>query len=377
MKCVFISCFDNYENRIKPIERFLNQKGYECEYITSDFDHIKKSFYSSKREKAIQIKVLPYYKNISINRLISHFMFSKKALKEVKRIKPDLLYVMLPPNSLARFMTRYKKNNEVKLIYDVYDLWPETFPLRKAKRLLILPFKIWRSFRDNNLYAADIVITECKLFQKKIRNVLTKKTSEVLYLTKEESEIGDIPNINDSTFDICYLGSINNIIDIELIVKLLSAINEIKSVILHVIGDGENRDQFIDSVKNCGVRVKYYGKVYEEGKKKQIFDKCLFGINIMKESVCVGLTLKSLDYFQAGLPIINNIPGDTAEMIEKYGVGFNVNNENIIIVSKNVAKIDKEELMNMRKKTDLLFRELFSSKAFKRRLEEIFKSIEK
>lgn len=377
MKCVFISCFDNYENRIKPIEMFLIKKGYKCEYITSDFDHIKKTSYKSKRDNTIQINVIPYYKNISIRRLVSHFIFSKKAFKEIKQIKPDLLYVMLPPNILAFYMSRYKKNNEVKLIYDLYDLWPETFPFKKVKGLLTIPFKLWGGLRDNNIETADKIITECGLFKEKVDKKLIKKQSEILYLTKEESKIKSQPNINNLSVDICYLGSINNIIDIELIVKLISSINEIKPVTLHIIGDGENREIFIDNVKKCGAKVKYYGKVYEEEKKKLVFDKCLFGINIMRESVCVGLTLKSLEYFQAGLPVLNNIPADTAEIIEKYGAGFTVNKDNISIVARKVAVIDKKELVVMRERTNLLFKELFSSSAFEERWEEIFNAIEK
>jgi hypothetical protein len=39
MKCVLISCFNAYDQRIRPIETFLRGKGYDCEYITSDFNH--------------------------------------------------------------------------------------------------------------------------------------------------------------------------------------------------------------------------------------------------------------------------------------------------------------------------------------------------
>ena len=34
--------------------------------------------------------------------------------------------------------------------------------------------------------------------------------------------------------------------------------------------------------------------------------------------------MKSIDYFEAGLPILNNIQGDTWEIIEKENVGVNI-----------------------------------------------------
>ena len=36
----------------------------------------------------------------------------------------------------------------------------------------------------------------------------------------------------------------------------------------------------------------------------------------MKQEVFVGLTMKSIDYFEAGLPIINNIHGDTWNIVK-------------------------------------------------------------
>ena len=158
MKCVIINCFNNYnyDIRVKPIEAFLIEKGYKCEYITSDFNHVTKSRNIFNRTKSIQIKVLPYHKNLSVRRLLSHYIFARKAIQEVKHIKPDLLYVILPPNSLAWLASRYKRNNKVKLVYDIYDLWPESFPSSKVKNLLKLPFKIWSSLRDKNLSAAIV-----------------------------------------------------------------------------------------------------------------------------------------------------------------------------------------------------------------------------
>ena len=33
--------------------------------------------------------------------------------------------------------------------------------------------------------------------------------------------------------------------------------------------------------------------------------------------------MKSMDYFEAGLPIINNIHGDTWSFVDKFGIGVN------------------------------------------------------
>ena len=375
MKCVFISCFDSYDIRIKPIEVFLSQRGYECDYITSDFNHVEKSNYTVNRNKTIQIKVLPYYKNLSVRRLLSHYIFAKKAIREVKRIKPDLLYVMLPPNSLAWFASRYKKKNKVRLVYDLYDLWPETFPSRKAKNLLALPFKFWGGLRDKNLSAADFVITECNLYQSILKDVLKGIKTKTIYLAKSEARIDNEFLLDKDKIHLCYLGSINNIIDIPKIKKLVKAINELKPTVLHIIGDGGKKDTLIKEIKNTGAIVEYYGKVYDPKEKQQIFDKCHFGLNIMKDTVCVGLTLKSIDYFQAGLPILNSIRADTTLIVEQYKIGINVTDENIANVATKVVNANVGELLEMRENTKKVFNSLFSLEAFNEKLEDVFKKI--
>ena len=51
--------------------------------------------------------------------------------------------------------------------------------------------------------------------------------------------------------------------------------------------------------------------------------RCHFGFNLMKPDVRVGLTMKSVDYFRHDLPILNNIPADTAELVDREQVGVN------------------------------------------------------
>ena len=315
MKAVCVSCFNYYNNRIKYVEQILKKEGYNVYYITSDFDHIDKIRYTVERSNTIQIHVNPYYKNLSVQRLLSHYF------------------------------------------------------------LLSIPFRIWRKLRDNNINAADIIITQCKLYQEKINYVLNKTKTYTLYLTKEESKIQSAPIIDPNIINICYLGSINNIIDMSSISQLLANINKIKPVVLHIIGDGENREKFIENVKSSGVNVIFYGKIYDEQKKREIFDKCSFGINMMKKTVCVGLTMKSIDYFQAGLPILNNIQVDTEQLVKEYNIGFNVRDKNVESVAVRIANVDIKELMEMRENTRRVFEKLFSLEAFNKRLVDVIKEM--
>ena len=110
-------------------------------------------------------------------------------------------------------------------------------------------------------------------------------------------------------------------------------------------------------------------------KKQNIFDNCHFGLNIMKDNVCVGLTMKSIDYFQHGLPIINNIQADTTKIVLENGIGFNLTNENIGLVSRQILESKSNDFLLMRENTKKVFNEMFSQIAFEKKLNSIIEGI--
>lgn len=373
MKAVIVNCFDTYEDRVNLVHEFLNAKGYDVTVIQSDFRHFKKVHRIDKKENFVFVKSNPYYKNLSITRLTSHYRFSNDAFKVVESISPDLLYVFIPPNSLTKFAARYKKmNNNVKLIFDLIDLWPETMPIGKAKRFP--PFTFWGGMRNKGLKFADLLITECNLYQEVLGDVIKDINTETIHLAKRNIDVTSNPELSKDKIDLAYLGSINNIIDIPTIKKIIQVLNEIKPVTLHIIGDGESKQELIEEVKSTGAVIDYHGKIYDAQVKQDIFDRCHFGLNIMKENVCVGLTMKSIDYFQHGLPILNNIPADTADIVEKNGIGINVfKNKDLRKTLGDIINLKEDSMLRMRNNTLNTFTKQFSIEAYFQRVEAVYK----
>ena len=134
---------------------------------------------------------------------------------------------------------------------------------------------------------------------------------------------------------------------------------------LHIIGDGEKRKALIDAAKAAGANVIFYGKVYDRTAKQMIMDQCHAGLNIMKKSVFVGLTMKSMDYFECGIPIINNIKGDTWQFVDEYGIGVNINQK---------VEITAGQILELQKKRDSVHdfgKAWFDVKVFNEKLDRI------
>lgn len=323
MNIVIVDCFDTWEHRVDLLYKVLTSEGHKVRVMMSDFRHIEKVYRNDRKKDYIFFHAEPYEKNISIARLRSHVRLGKRIFSFIERHSSniDLLWVLAPPNVFISDVAKFKqKNPGVRLIIDLIDLWPETMPVGKIKPLL-WP---WKMLRNKYLRYAETVVTECNLYQEVLGSVLNGIDVHTLYLAREDN--GYIPKLNlpDDKISLCYLGSINNIIDIDAIGSVIRECERIKPVILHIIGDGEKKDELVRVTEIAGASVVDHGKVYDRQLKQEIFDSCHYGLNIMKKTVCIGLTMKSVDYFEFGLPIINNIHGDTWDVIERCGCGTNV-----------------------------------------------------
>ncbi|MBQ9299952.1 MAG: glycosyltransferase [Clostridia bacterium] len=362
-RAVCVSCFDFYDHRVELVMDQLRSRGYKCTYITGDFSHFTQQKYTINVPGGEQVPTIPYYKNMSVARVASHHFFAKAVFKRIEEIRPDFLYLMVPPNSLSLRAGRYKKKHpKVKLVLDLYDLWPETFPNGRAKKLAALPFKLWGLMRDKGLKYADLVYTECDLYRHVLKKQLKDKETRLLPICRETPTTGPEPVAPDGPeLSLCYLGSIGKLLDIDALTELLRQMAALRPVNFHIIGEGETRAEVIRAAEDTGAHVMYYGRVYDPQKRQAIFDQCHFGINIMKTDVCVGLTMKSLDYFAGGLPIINGIEADTRRIIRKYDAGIELDRGDIARTAREAAMMTAERNTAMRRNTLRMFEENFSA----------------
>ena len=350
-----ISCSDHYGHRMQLWDTCLQKEGFSTTYLTGDFDHYTKKPYVCQIPGTVQLAVRPYQKNISVDRILSHRDFAEKALGYLEQVHPKVIVSLLPPNFLAHYLATYKKRHpETILIFDIFDLWPETFPSGGVKKLLAPAFSVWGWLRDHSLPKADYITTECELFREKLH--LPQEKSQTVHFWSAPAPVTSSPNLAEDSVSLCYVGFINNVIGIDEICGLIQNLSQLKPVKLHIIGAGERTEEFITQAQNAGAEVSYHGAVYDPAQKQQIMDACHFGLNVMKSSVCVGLTMKSVDYFRHSLPIINTIPGDTADLVRTRKIGVQLTAD----CHRQIAELSMEQLLEMRSNVSKTFTEVFS-----------------
>ena len=263
-KVVVVTNSSSYEPRAEWVGELFKQQGAQVLWVETDFIHREKVKKVRSAPDHMYIDTVPYRKNLSVRRLYSQYDFARKAEKILEKEQADMVYMILPANSLAAAGDRIKrKMNRAVLVFDILDLWPESLGGKKLQKLW--PFQCWRRLRDDHLKAADLVITECHYFQKFI-NAKQEKTA-VVYWPKEvpegwkmEAPENEAPE-SPAVIHFAYLGSINNIIDIDGIVNFLEITGKMTPVFLHVVGDGENRGLFEEKLKSKGIKAEFYGAV--------------------------------------------------------------------------------------------------------------------
>ena len=368
MNIVIVTCFDTYEHRVDLLRKVFEKWGHHVHVIVSGFRHIQKEVRTECPVSYEMIPVRAYKRNLSVARLMSHKGFAEATISRLEELKPDLVWALIPPNSLVKTISAYKKKHpQMKLIYDLIDMWPETMPISSMKNLA--PFKYWANLRDKHLNSADMLVTECKLYWEILDKHYSGYQKETLYLARELQPFEYSVCLPDDRISLCYLGSINNIIDIECICDIIRKISI--PVELHIIGDGEKREELIQKTENAGAKVCFHGILYDTQEKKAVFDRCHFGLNIMKDSVFVGLTMKSMDYFEHALPIINNIKGDTWDFVDQYNIGLNYSSDMRLEVDV-LKKLQKE-----RHRIREFYEANFSERVFEEKVNQFWEKLQK
>lgn len=382
-KAVIISHYSWYDKRLEPIHDLLKRE-YDVTILEADFNHGSKTY---KREEdrnpaCDYVHVPPYKKNISVGRIYSALCFGRRAGKIIEKLQPDFIYLLMPPNNTARYCLRYKKAHPDAAYYvDLIDLWPEgLIPLRGEALKRLPPIKYWAKMRNDSIRAADHVFTECDFYQEQLADVIglpERATTLRLFRNQSEEEYALVKrklaeyvaakDANANKFTLAYCGSINHIIDIAGIARLTRLLGrDGRRVEVRVIGDGEGREAFLSALKESGAAVSFYGKIFDQTAKIELLGVCDYALNMMKPGLPVGLTIKSVDYLSMGLPLANNIRGDTWNLVERESIGVNVGEDEgdeETLAEQFRRDIDRERVLQT-------FRNEFTRESFQERVRQ-------
>lgn len=330
--------------------KYLSDNGYRVIWWTSNFAHHFKEYRSNgwadiEVKQDYIIRLVPttrYKKNIGIGRVLKDSIFSYNCYRRMrKEKKPDLIITAETPLTFGYPGFIFGRKQNVPVIYDQMDLWPEfiekSFGKKIGKILNVLFQPVYKN-RKKNYESASGVIALAKNYLNialDISKELKNKPHELIYngidvsefrkQMKEKDENGIIPKKDKDDIWIIFAGTLGPSYDILTLLecaKRFNSNNLLSNRIRFIIAGSGPLENEVRNACNKVENIFYLGKLQPEQLTK-IYNKCDIGLACYTAKSNVDMPDKFYDYTAANLAVVNSLNGEIKEYIEEYKNGIN------------------------------------------------------
>lgn len=334
------------EYRSTIIGETAYQFGHNVNVFISDFDTRKKIYRSklffenlSKNQVVTytQVSCGGYKKNISFGRIYFELKFGKKFAELTKKLdKPELIILAIPCLFYSKQVVNYAKENNIKIVLDVIDIWPELFKLVLPKFLKpihrIIFFPLYK-MRDSVVKESVAVVGVSKDYVATVLKKYNNKNKLVSYLGLDvdkfrldlcrNNSLISAGLISNNRINVIYSGTLGDAYDIPTIISaaIFFAKRQFPVQFLFV-GDGPRRSQVELLCSKYPKSAKYLGVVNVD-ELPSIYRNCDVGLVSYLSDSTVAVPVKFFDYVAAGLAIVNSLSLEISEIISKNSIGIN------------------------------------------------------
>jgi len=376
-------------HRTGILSGMLADKGHDVLWWTTAFDHQKKQYIFKKNTKKkirdfLSIFYLyprtSYSKNISINRLINHYQVGKNFRIESKNLdKPQLIFCSYPTIDLAYECVKFGKENNVKVIIDIRDLWPDIFLnsftilLRPLIKLCLKKYFLKKKYIFSNCYSITAISQKYLDFSKNNSNNLNLKNDNIFPLGYHKSEIFQIDDLESKkildhlrlskkNFNIWFIGTFGLTYDISTVIRAASILMTTHPRINFIItGDGEKMEIWKQMSK--GLKNVFFTGWVGEKEISCISSISNIGLMAYKKEAPQGLPNKIFEYMAHGLPILSSLNTESRKFIEEHKIGLYYESSNFNDLVFQIKKLfqNKKLINNMAKNCKFVFETEYSS----------------
>ena len=345
----------SYTDRFCYLAKMMYEQGHNVELVVSDFCHDNKTERENASCKLYPFKVTllhedPYIKNVSIQRLKSHFKWGKQVGIYLKTVElPDVIYCAIPSLTVAKEVAKFCKRNEVKFVVDLQDLWPEAFAMAIPSKLLQQAFLPMKWYVDASYRAADLAVAVSDTYVNRILTV-NKRISDGLsvYLGNDGGVFDEGRKKyqlerNEDEIVVGYIGNMSTSYDIPCVMDALAIVkkrgNVKQSIRFVLVGGGVDEDKFKDYAKNVYPNTTFLGR-----KSYQEMAGLLCGYDIVVNPIVKGSAASIInkvgDYALSGKPVVNTQESlEYRELVDLYECGINCECSNADIVAVAIEKL--------------------------------------
>lgn len=352
----------------------LAERGHEVVWWTGSFDHTSKRFWpeagvdrcGSATDPGYTIRFLQstgYQRNISIARLRDHAAAAASFTAQAKASEPpDVILCSLPTLELCEAAATYARAQRVPLALDVRDLWPDVF--YTALPTFLRPLGPWlMGFYERSanraLQQAD-AITACSsgyLNWGLRRAKRVQRPQDRVFALGNVKPKSSTPNDLDPALAallkqgkklIVFAGVFGHSYDLFTPIEAARQLqtpsenSAIKTgdVVFVFAGRGDKLEPLIQQA--AGLNNVFFTGWIGSVQLNALLDSAWLGLAAYHAHALQSLPNKPFDYLSHGLPILNSLNGELAELVEAQSIGFNYPSGDAVALVATVRRLLQE-----------------------------------
>jgi len=331
-------------HRYGMLTRALASYGHEVVWWTSSFSHApKKHVFKEDREILIDgviLRILKgpgYRKNVSYQRVKHQKHFAEKFYRLSKNHEfPDLIISPVPTLEVAEAAVSLGNENNIPVLTDIRDEWPDEFVELAPKRLRWLARLLLRNSFKRMSFICKNATGIIAMSKRQLQYGLSfagreqgrndgifphgysrkpMKSGRLIAAKKWWKEKG----IHQDAFVCCFFGTIGRFFNLETVINAARILSREFSIQFVLCGDGSHLARY-KKLASSTDSVIFPGWV-DSHKISSLMELSDVGIAPYASHTRMSLPNKPFEYLAGGLPVVSSIQGEFKEILEENQCG--------------------------------------------------------
>ncbi|HYH79436.1 MAG TPA: glycosyltransferase family 4 protein [Longimicrobium sp.] len=390
--------------RYGQLSQFLASRGHDVTWWASSFSHTPKQHFSATDQdvdhQGVRLRLIRgpgYRRNVSLARIWHNQHFARRFAERAPTCEePDLIIAPIPTIEAAAEAVRFANRNDIAILTDIRDLWPDEItgrvpgPLRPFARLALSRayrqmsyvcrnvdgiMGVSNSYIDYGLKFAGRARGELDFFVPlgySGRPVEPRKLEEALTWCKDKG-------VRDDAFVICFFGKIGHFFDLETVIeaarRLGTDLPKERPVQFVLGGDGSELERF--KVLGKGIPSVLFLGWLDAPKIAAVMQLSKAGLAPYRRDANMTLPNKPFEYMAGGLPLISSIQRELPELLERHRCGLTYRADSVAGLCAAIRSLYENEpgRAELGARARRLFEDRFQTETIFADLEEKFQAL--
>lgn len=265
--------------------------------------------------------------------------------RKLRKINSDVIFTQTnPPIFLAYLVARYCKRNNIRLVYNVQDIYPDNIFSSSS-----IIYRLSNYFKKKTLDRASSVIT----ISETMKNTLVDKIKDASkikviynfaiseYKDKVQEEVVRTKlNIKSDKFNVIYAGNIGYVQDLDVLLRAAELTKDNSYIHYHIVGEGSQALRIEQKISDLKLEYVYFHPMQKVEDAVYLYHLASVNlISILPGVIKTALPLKVASCLAARRPIV--FIGLEEEIQEKW-------------INKHIIKINHRDYHHLAKSLQTL-----------------------